>query len=308
MSSFRLLDNFISRHPSWGDISNAQGEILNDFLQQEKFVALNDGEPTFTCTKGKRIIDLVLCNANLRRLFCGHAIDYYTGMYTSASNRGHYPVIATFDIAGNSRSTHVKNLKKTDWGKREGNPRKLRSITMAWNWLMLWCYMTCLWGILLQCISEAANLTLPIKQITSHSKPYFNEELKMLSLQLRKARKIMKLRLDPINIFNYEILKQQFQSTLMKSKAEYYKTCRETPNASKGSDFWKTKNFLLVPMGWLISYGKVLDSNSDKFERLRSTFTSDSHFPETCLTNFGWEMSKTNSRQISIRIMSNHPA
>ena len=59
----------------------------------------------------------------------------------------------------------------------------------------------------------------------------------------------MKLRLDPINIFNYEILKQQFQSTLMKSKAEYYKTCRETPNASKGSDFWKTKKFLLVPMG-----------------------------------------------------------
>ena len=131
VSSFLLLDNFISRHPSWGDISNAQGEILNDFLQQEKFVALNDGEPTFTCTKGKRIIDLVLCNANLRRLFCGHAIDYYTGMYISASNRGHYPVIATFDIAGNSRSTHVKNLKKTDWGKREGNPRKLRSITMA---------------------------------------------------------------------------------------------------------------------------------------------------------------------------------
>ena len=28
------------------------------------------------------------------------------------SNRGHYLDIATFDIAGNSRSTHVKDLRK----------------------------------------------------------------------------------------------------------------------------------------------------------------------------------------------------
>ena len=75
------------------------------------------------------------------------------------------------------------------------------------------CYdATCLWVILLQCISEAANLTIPLKQVTSHSKPYFNEELKMISLQLRKARKTMKLRSDPINTFNYETLKQQFQT------------------------------------------------------------------------------------------------
>ena len=104
MSNFLLLGDFNARHPSWGDKSNAQGEILNDFLQQEELIALNDGEPTFTCTNGKSVIDFsVLCNANLHKSFCG------------APNRGHYPVIATRDIAGNSRSTHVKDLKKTDW-------------------------------------------------------------------------------------------------------------------------------------------------------------------------------------------------
>ena len=165
-------------------------------------------------------------------------------MYTGAPNRGHYPVIATFDIAGNSRSTHVRDLKKTDWEKW----RKTLENCVQSRWPEIDdCYdATCLWGILLQCISETANLTIPLKQITSHSKPYFNEELKMLSLQLRKARKKMKLRSDPINTFNYETLKRQFQTTLMKSKAEHYKTCAETLNASKGSNFWKASSLIVV--------------------------------------------------------------
>ena len=66
--------------------------------------------------------DLVLCNANLHRLFCGLAIDYYTEIYTGAPNRGHYPVFATFDIAGNSRSIHVKDLKINRLLKLEENP------------------------------------------------------------------------------------------------------------------------------------------------------------------------------------------
>ena len=69
VSNFLLLGDFNARHPSWGDKSNAQGEILNDFLEQEELIALNDGEPTFTCTNGKSVIDLVSCNANLHRFF-----------------------------------------------------------------------------------------------------------------------------------------------------------------------------------------------------------------------------------------------
>ena len=92
----------------------------------------------------------------------------------------------------------------------------------------------------------------------------------------------MKLRSDPINTFNYETLKRQFQTTLMKAKAEHYKTCAETLNTSKGSDFWKAKKLFIrtretIPMGCLISNGKILDSDADKFEHLCSTFFSDSH-------------------------------
>ena len=68
----------------------------------------------------------------------------------------------------------------------------------------------------------------------------------------------------------------------MNSKAEHYKTCAETLNASKGSDFWKAKYLFTrtretIPMECLISNRKVLDSNADKFEPLRTTFFSDSH-------------------------------
>ena len=106
MSNF-LPGDFNARHPSWGDKSNAQGEILNDFLQQEDLTALNDGEPTLTYTDGISVIDLVICSANLHRHFCGLTMDYYTEIFTGAPNRGHYPVISTFAIAGN-RSTLVK--------------------------------------------------------------------------------------------------------------------------------------------------------------------------------------------------------
>ena len=91
----------------------------------------------------------------------------------------------------------------------------------------------------------------------------------------------MKIRSDPINTFNFETLKQHFQTTLMESKAEHYKTCAETLNASKGSDFWKAKYLFTrtretIPKECLISNGKVLYSNADKFEHLRSSFCSDS--------------------------------
>ena len=54
----------------------------------------------------------------------------------------------------------------------------------------------------------------------------------------------MKLRSDPINTFIYEAFKQQFHTTLMKSKAEQYKNCAEF---LKGSDFRKAKNLFLGP-------------------------------------------------------------
>ena len=101
-----LPGDFKARHRSWGDKSNAQGEILNYFMQQD-LTALNDGEPTFTCTDGIGVIDLVICSANLHRHFCGLTMDYYTEILTGAPNRGHYPVISSFAIAGN-RSTLVK--------------------------------------------------------------------------------------------------------------------------------------------------------------------------------------------------------
>ena len=122
------------------------------------------------------------------QIFCGLAIDYYTEMYTGALNRGHYPIIATFDIAGNNRSTHVKDLEKTDWEKwRETLENCVQS-----RWPEIdECYdATCLWGIQLQCISEAANLNIPLKQITSHSKPYFIEELKSPKSQEKNETQI----------------------------------------------------------------------------------------------------------------------
>ena len=96
-------------------------------------------------------------------------MDCCNEMFTGAPKRGHYPVIVTFDIAGNSRSIHKKDLKKTDREKyRETLENRVQS---RWPEIDEWYGVTFLWGILLQYISKAANVTIPLKQITSHSKP-----------------------------------------------------------------------------------------------------------------------------------------
>ena len=81
----------------------------------------------------------------------------------------------------------------------------------------------------------------------------------------------------------------------MKSTAEHFKNCAEITNASKGSYFWKVKNLFTrtretKPKGCPVSIGKILDSNADTSEHLRSTFFPDGHlhrnmFAESWLTN-----------------------
>ena len=142
MSNFLLLCDFNARHSSWGDKSNAQEEILNNCLQQEKLIVLSDGQPTFTCTNGKGVGDLVLCNANLHRLFCVLVIEFYTEMYTGAPNRSQYQVIATFDIALNSRS------QENRLGKRKETLENC--VQSRWPEIDECHDATCLWGILLQ--------------------------------------------------------------------------------------------------------------------------------------------------------------
>ena len=164
VSNFLHLANMNAKHPRWGDKNNAQQEFFNDFLQQEDLIALNDGEPTFTFTNRKSAIDLVICNANLDRHFCGLATDYNTKMFTGAPNRSHYPVTGTFDIVGNSRSTHVKDLKKTDWDKwRETLESCLQS---PWLEIDECCDAKGSRGILPQCSSSQLHFTSQANQFT----------------------------------------------------------------------------------------------------------------------------------------------
>ena len=45
----------------------------------------------------------------------GLRIDGFTEMFTCAPNRGHYPVIASFDLKTEDEIKITRNLNKTDW-------------------------------------------------------------------------------------------------------------------------------------------------------------------------------------------------
>ena len=177
-------------------------------------------------------------------------------MFTGAPNRGHYEVMGQMEV-------HLDKCVNSRW----------LEIDKCGD-------ATCLWGIWLQCISKAAYLTKPLGQRTHTQSHTLIKSWKCFHFNSEKPGKYWGS--DPINTLDYEALKQ-LQTTLMRSKAEPHKTCAETLNASKGSDFWKSKKLFTrtresKPMGCLISNDKSLDSNADKFEHLRSTFLSDSHF------------------------------
>ena len=278
---FILLGDFNARHPTWGDKSNSQGETLSNFLEEQHLFTLNYGEPTFTSIgDGRSTIDLIICNENLKKQSMGLCIDEFTEMFTGAPNRGHYPVIASFDLKTEDRIKITKNLDKTDWTLwRETLEDRLEE---AWNEIEQASTGKQLWEITLRCLQQASKETIPTKQVSKHSKPYFTDELKSLSADLREARKRLKKRSDPINSLAYEKQKTAFQDALLKAKARHFQESAEKLNKSTGIDFWKAKKLFApngdtIPMGCLASNGKILKDEASKFKHLFDVFFSGNH-------------------------------
>ena len=116
-------------------------------------------------------------------------------MFTGAPNRGHYPVNASFDLKTEDGIKIIKNLEQTDWSLwRETLEDRLDE---AWNEIEQASSGKHLWEITLRCIKQVSKETIPTKQVSKHSKPYFTDELKSLPADLREARNRLKERSDP---------------------------------------------------------------------------------------------------------------
>ena len=126
-------------------------------------------------------------------------------------------------------------------------------------------------------IRQASKESIPTKQASKHSKPYFTDDLKSLLTVLHEARKRLKKRSDPINSLAYEKQKTAFQYALLKAKACHFQESAEKLNKSTEIDLRKAKNYFApngdtIPMGCYASIGKIFEDEASKFEHIFDVF------------------------------------
>ena len=96
-----------------------------------------------------------------------------------------------------------------------------------------------LWNAMLEIIQESTEKFIPTKYPRPHSKPFWNDELKKASEDLRLLRKHFRLNSNYSNGNRLKIAKVEFQNLLSKYASEWLKCQLEELGHKRGKEFWK---------------------------------------------------------------------
>ena len=94
---------------------NNNGTKLEEFVRTNNLNILNNEQPTFLCVGGSSKIDLVIATNNLKKKWRGTTVDDEIELFTGAPNRGHVPVITSFNFKQQKNVREEPNWTKTDW-------------------------------------------------------------------------------------------------------------------------------------------------------------------------------------------------
>ena len=96
-----------------------------------------------------------------------------------------------------------------------------------------------LWNAMLEIIQESTEKFIPTKYLSPHSKPFWNDELKKASEDLRLLRKHFRLNSNYSNGNRLKIAKNEFQNLISKYASEWLKCQLEELGHKRGKEFWK---------------------------------------------------------------------
>lgn len=286
-----LLGDFNSRSTLWNDDkTNTLGSHLSEFVNKSDYSILSPGSHTFSCkrstTNGGSIIDLILASTHLTHNFTLCSVDKDESLHTGAPGNGHWPVRSniTFDtsIKREQFISIVMNFKETDWDEWANtldniiesdniSPEEEADPNLYWEKLLKWI--------------NTAKETIPKKKVCSHSKPYWNNELSVLSRQLR-VRQAEYRRISTLsNKALYEEAKEVFNKAIADALNDW--TEANTANlATKDKDkFWQTyaKNFKATTNSTnridilKDKSGELVYTDQDKCKLFYDTFFSGHH-------------------------------
>ena len=92
---------------------------------------------------------------------------------------------------------------------------------------------------MLEIIQESTEKFMPTKYFSPHSKPFWNDELKKASEDLRLLRKHFRLNSNHSNGNRLKIAKVEFQNLISKYVSEWFKCQLEGLGHKRGKEFWK---------------------------------------------------------------------
>ena len=116
LDGIMFMGHLNARHETWGDsVTNRKGRLLIEQLSVE-FLILNNGQPTYLCTNGYSVMDLIFLYEKIADASWNLFTDADVELFTGAPNRGHIPVFAEWTYINKSKPAIKRPwLGKADW-------------------------------------------------------------------------------------------------------------------------------------------------------------------------------------------------
>ena len=218
------------------------------------------------------------------RLYQSSSIDSESELFTGAPNRGHLPIIHQFCHAQTAQSASPIlhwDIDKTDWNAWRGslNRALLLGITGRIN---SYTDPLKLWQDFKNILSAIGNQWIPLKKVSTHSKPFWNSLLTDLSKTLQAAQETMKTSYTPYNVSLHKQAKEEFSNTLISEKNKWIHQKLENLNVAQSQIFWKNYKKTLTNkpneyMGNLMDGGILHSDRTQKENILYNSFFSGEH-------------------------------
>ena len=169
--------DFNCRHEAWNDTTrNQNGQLFHEYIKSaEHLTVANPNTATCSCINGSSIIDLCITSPNLlpslSKIMTGNTMELFTG----ALNWGHFPVRWEWLVCNSAKKQIKWDLTTFNWEYwcqtlDEMSLTTLQDILNLDDPFQIWHSIK---DLLKQCMIDVIDT----KDITRHSKPFWNERL-----------------------------------------------------------------------------------------------------------------------------------
>ena len=232
-----IVGDLNSKSTLWGDThTDHRGILLEKLIDDNNFIVLNNGQPTYTHHNGTRShLDLSIICHTLGTKGYWEVLDDTLGS-------DHFATVTHINehLTDNTDHTQKFILAKADWGTFKTNARRLvvadvisESNSVSKNA-----------EILTDAIIEAAELSIPQSKNKKRKRikplPYWNDDCKNAIRDRNKARNVLHRDKTLENCINYRRLKGKAQYVIKSTARDYWQNYCSTLNSStKLGSVWR---------------------------------------------------------------------